>query len=340
MDAIITAFWVILVFGLIIFIHELGHFSSAKFFGVTVHEFAIGMGPAIWKKEKNNTLYSLRAIPMGGYVKMEGEDEASDDEGSFSSKKPLQRFIILFAGAFMNIILGFLVSIMITAQAPYIKDLTVNNTIDGYPAKQVGIQAGDKILKANNTKVNIDMDFSMIINNPKRADENLNVEVLRNGQKLSFNVPTIKTEYGKVVGIEYSTSPKSFSNVIYYSYYQSIAIIKMTYQTFFGMFSGKVDVNEVSGPVGIVKEIGSAAKRGFSDILFISMLISLNLGVVNLMPLPALDGGRIVFVVFEMLTRRKLKPEWEGYIHFAGFALLILFMLYVTKNDIIKLFVG
>jgi regulator of sigma E protease len=336
MAGIITAIWVILVFGLIIFIHELGHFGTAKFFGVKVHEFAIGMGPAIWKKQKNETLYSVRAIPMGGYVKMEGEDEASSDEGSFSSKKPWQRFIILFAGAFMNIALGFLISIIFTILT---SNMIIGDVLEGYPAQTAGIQVGDRILKVNGVEINSDVVFKNLINELKIDNQVLNLEVSRNGQKLNFSVPIIQNEKGVLIGIAYQPFSKDFSTIISYSYIRCVNIIQMTYQTFFGMFSGKVAVSDVSGPVGIVKEIGAAAQRGFSDVLFIGMLISLNLGVINLMPIPALDGGRIVFVLFEMITRRKLKPEWEGYIHFAGFALLILFMLYVTKNDIVKLFV-
>ena len=156
---------------------------------------------------------------------------------------------------------------------------------------------------------------------------------------MKFTVPLVDSQGQKMVGIKYATTPKTFSNVAAYSYHYGFSIIKMTYATFFGMFKGQVSVKDVSGPVGIIDVIASASRVGVNAILNVMVLISLNLGVVNLMPLPALDGGRIIFVLYEMITRRRANPKWEGYIHLAGFALLILFMLYVTKNDIVRQFI-
>lgn len=333
MTGILTAICVILIFGLIIFIHEFGHFITAKLCGVTVHEFAIGMGPKLLGKKFGDTLYSLRLVPMGGYVKMEGEDEDSDSEGAFSKKKPWQRFVILFAGAFMNLLLGLSLLVLfntVDPQMSVIPTMQVESTMAGMGAETAGILPGDKLLKVDGSRVYTHLDLNMAL----YEKETVSVTVSRHGEKLDFLVPLTE---GKI-GVLRKTEAKTVWNVISYSYFEAFSIVKMTYQSFFGMFTGSVSVDQMSGPVGIVTEIGTAVQQGFLDVLFLAILISLNLGVVNLLPLPALDGGRIVFVLWEMITRKKVKPEHEGVIHFIGFVILILFMLYITKNDIVKLF--
>ncbi len=337
MTGIVTAICVILIFGLIIFIHEFGHFITAKLFGVTVHEFALGMGPKLFGKKYKETEYSVRLIPMGGYVKMEGEDEASQDAGAFSQKKPWQRFIILFAGAFMNLILGFVLLVVMNAASPdlpVIPTMQIESVQQGMGAEQVGILPGDKLLKVEGSRVYTHLDLNLSLH----EKESVLVTVKRNDETLEFTVPLTEENGYRYLGIGRKVEEKTLWNVISYSFFEGISIIKLTYQSFFGMFTGAVSVNQMSGPVGIVNEIGTAVKSGIFDVLFIAILISLNLGVVNLFPLPALDGGRIVFVLWEMITRKKLKPEHEGIIHFIGFVILIGFMLYITKNDVIRLF--
>lgn len=337
MTGILTVICVILIFGLIIFIHEFGHFITAKLFGVTVHEFAIGMGPKLFGKQKGDTLYSVRLIPMGGYVKMEGEDEDSESEGAFSKKKPWQRFIILFAGAFMNLVLGLSLLVMynnIDPQLTAIPTMEVVALQEGMGAESAGILPGDTILKVDGSRVYTHLDMNLALD----GKESVSVLVNRSGEKLNFSVPITVVDNRPLLGFTRATREKNFWNLLSYSYWETFSIVKMTYQSFFGMFTGSVSVDQMSGPVGIVTEIGSAVKSGFLNVLFMALLISLNLGVVNLLPLPALDGGRIVFVLWEMITRRKVKPEHEGIIHFIGFVLLIVFMLYITKNDIVRLF--
>lgn len=333
MTGILTAICVILIFGLIIFIHEFGHFITAKLCGVTVHEFAIGMGPKLVGKKLGDTLYSIRLIPMGGYVKMEGEDEDSDSDGAFSKKKPFSRFLILFAGAFMNLLLGLSLLVLfntVDPNMPVIPTMEVESTLEGTGAQAAGILPGDTILKVDGSRMYTHLDLNLAL----YEKESALVTVFRNGERLEFTVPLTDGE----MGVLRKTEAKTAWNVISYSYFEAFSIVKMTYQSFFGMFTGSVSLNQMSGPVGIVSEIGTAVQQGFLDVLFLALLISLNLGVVNLLPLPALDGGRIVFVLWEMITRKKLKPEHEGVIHFIGFVLLILFMLYITKNDIVRLF--
>lgn len=338
MTGVFTAICVILIFGLIIFIHEFGHFITAKLFGVTVHEFAIGMGPKLFGKQKGDTFYSVRLIPMGGYVKMEGEDEESANEGAFSQKKPWQRFIILFAGAFMNLVLGFSLLVMFNYADPTLSAIPTMEVVsvqEGWGADTAGILPGDTVLKVDGSRVYTHLDLNLALDGKKEAT----VLVKRNDERLTFSVPLTIDDNGRpLLGIMRNTREKTLWNLISYSYFETFSIVRMTYQSFFGMFTGSVSVEQMSGPVGIVNQIGSAVKSGWLDVLFIALLISLNLGVVNLLPLPALDGGRIVFVLWEMITRKKVKPEHEGIIHFIGFVLLILFMLYITKNDIVRLF--
>lgn len=337
MTAIITAICVVLIFGVIILIHELGHFLTAKMFGVKVHEFAIGMGPKLFGKQKGDTFYSVRLIPMGGYVKMEGEDENSEDPKAFSNKKPWQRFIILFAGAFMNLLLGFVLLVTLNAASPRlpaIPKMEVVSVQEGMGAEAAGMLAGDKILAIDGNRIHTQLDFSLALD----GKDTVTVTVDRSGEQKALPVTLTEYEGSKYLGIIQAVEEKNFGNVISYSFFEAFSIIKLTYQSFFGMFNGSVAVDQMSGPVGIVSGISDAAQRGFFDVLWLAIIISLNLGVVNLLPLPALDGGRIVFVLWEMITKKRLKPEQEGFIHFIGFVILILFMLYVTKNDIVRLF--
>ena len=337
MTGILTVLCVILIFGLIVFIHEFGHFITAKLFGVTVHEFAIGMGPKLFGKQKGDTFYSVRLIPMGGYVKMEGEDEDSDSEGAFSKKKPWQRFIILFAGAFMNLVLGFSLLVTYNAVDPNLTAIPTMEVValqEGMGAEKAGILPGDVIVKVDGSRIHTHLDLNLALN----EKESVSVLVDRGGEKMNFSVPVTVVDNRALLGFSRNTREKTIGNLISYSYFEAFSIVKMTYQSFFGMFTGSVSVDQMSGPVGIVNEIGTAVKSGFLDVLFIALLISLNLGVVNLLPFPALDGGRIVFVLWEIITRKKVKPEHEGIIHFIGFVLLILLVLYVTKNDIVRLF--
>ncbi len=337
MTAIITILCVIVVFGMIILIHELGHFLTAKMFGVKVHEFAIGMGPKLFGKQKGDTFYSVRLIPMGGYVKMEGEDENSEDPAAFNNKKPWQRLIILVAGAFMNLLLGFVLLVTLNAASPrlpVVPTLEVAAVQEGYGAEAAGMQAGDKLLEIDGNRLHTRLDLILALD----GKEQVSVTVDRGGQKHTLPVTLTEDGGSRVLGIRQVTEEKNVGNLISYSFFETFSIIKLTYQSFFGMFNGTVAVEQMSGPVGIVTEISNAAQSGFFDVMFLALIISLNLGVVNLFPLPALDGGRIVFVLWEMITKKKLKPEHEGLIHFIGFMILILFMLYVTKNDIARLF--
>ncbi len=350
MTSLLTVIYAIILFSVIIFVHELGHFIFAKCFNVYVEEFAVGMGPAIFKKKWGETLYSIRAIPMGGYCKMEGENEESENPRAFSNKSKIQRLIILCAGAVMNLVLGLLVVILLNGfySGDTFATTTVSTVIANSPAENAGLMAGDKIISLNGHRVNIRSDFSVYNNK-----ETLDLEIKRNGEKIKLSLTPksyilddkgniVKEGEGegtvKLIGITFGTEKRTFLNVIKNSFYESIFIGKSIYMSLIDMVSGNVRMDDLSGPVGIVNEINNAAKVGFSYLLYLMAIITINLGIFNLLPIPALDGGRVFFILIEIIIGRQVPQKYEGYVHAIGFLLLILLMLFVTWNDITKIF--
>lgn len=351
MTALLTVIYAILLFSVIIFVHEAGHFIFAKLFDVYVIEFAIGMGPCLFKKKIGETLYSIRLIPMGGYCKLEGEDGESDNPRAFSNKSKIKRLIILSAGAIMNLILGFLVVLSLNlgySSAPY-ATLDIANVMEGTPAYTAGLKEGDRIISLNGHKVNIRSEFSVYNDKEtmdivvKRGNEKINFKVTPKSYLLDDNGNIIKesSEEGsyKLIGIEFATKERTFFNTLKYSFYESVFIGKSIFLSLKELITGKASVNNLSGPVGIVNEINTAAKTGFSYLLYLMALITINLGIFNLLPIPALDGGRILFIIVEFIIRKPVPPKYEGMIHAIGFLLLILLMIYVTGNDIIRIFI-
>ncbi len=348
MGSLITVVATVAIFGLVIFIHELGHFLSAKACGVKVNEFALGMGPKLISFGKKETKYSLRLLPIGGYVQMEGEDFDSNDERAFFRKPVWKRIIIVAAGAFMNLVLGFLVvCIMTSVYTTAISSTTVAQFNEGASTQASGLAVGDKILKINDRTVNIARDITLEL----QYDEDLVVDmvVLRNGEKVTLQ--GVKFDYTdaqdeitgesyknfvidfKVLGIK-----KTFFSVIRQSFYESVAIAK-TIWTSLGDLITNPQLNKISGVVGVGQVIGQAAGLGFEYLLNILAFITINLGIFNLLPIPALDGGRLLFLVIEAIIRRPIPKKFEGVVHTVGFAILILLMLVVTFKDIFMLFV-
>lgn len=351
----LTALYTILVFCLIIAIHEFGHFAMAKLTGVTVHEFAIGMGPKLVSFSTKKTKYSLRLLPIGGYVKLEGEDEESDDVNAFCNKKPLQRLLVLFAGAFMNFVLGFILFIILTASSKGITTNEVDLVLKDSAFERAGVQSGDVIVKmeGENYKSKIsdynDINYFTYKNSMyKLQDSTVRITFERNGKKIVKDIaPTYVEEYNReMFGFQTKVIKVTFTNVIPTSYRQSKYVIKVVYESFIDLFRGRVPLSDMSGPVGIVNQIGEAAEAGMKhnvlqsilNVLYLAALISINLGVVNLLPFPALDGGRILFVLFEIILRRPIDRNKEGIFHMIGFVLLILLMIVITFSDIGRLF--
>ncbi len=341
----LTAVWTVLIFCAIIFIHELGHFTAAKAVGVTVHEFSIGMGPKLFSFGKKETAYSVRLLPLGGFVRLEGEDDDSDSEGALCNKKPWQKFVVLFAGGFMNFVLGFAIFIFIAANS-YLTSNIIGTVTDGYSMKEAGFLPGDKIVAMQSDKKahKISSYNDIMLFNITNSADKANITVVRNGEKITKQAVLKADESGrKIFGFTPKILPNTPLNVIKAAYDNSVYMVKTVALSLWWLVTGKVSVTQVSGPVGIVTEINSAVSEsgGFEGLiraLSLAGLISINLGVMNLLPLPALDGGRIVFVIAEKIIGHRVNPEKEGLVHFIGFALLMAFMIFVTFSDIRKLF--
>ena len=338
----------ILGYGAIIFVHELGHFLTARFFGVTVNEFSIGMGPKVFsKKSKNGIVYSLRLLPVGGFVSMAGEDEESDDPNSFEKKSKFARFIILFAGAFMNLLLGFIIMFIcvVSSDKLYsnkIESFLVVDTNGKIVEEYGGLCVGDEIIAVVGHAVGVRYDY--VFTSMRLDGKPVDITVRRNGEKVTvenFRFPTDSSD-----GITFANpsffipreKSKNLINCLTETFGQTTASIKMVVYSLVDLISGKYSVEAVSGPVGVVSEIGESAKYGAGSVLFLLALIAINIGVFNLLPFPALDGGRIFFIVIEAIIRRPVNKKIETAVNFAGLALLLTLMIFVTAKDIISLF--
>lgn len=322
----------LLVFCLVVVVHEFGHFAVAKISGVKVNEFAIGMGPKIIGKKRGETEYSLRAIPLGGFVRMEGEDESSDDARSFNNKPVASRMAIILAGAFMNFVLAFAVfTIYYASTGTYTAKLDEVKT--DYPAYQAGIRSGDEIVEIEGKKVD---SWNEIYDRISSSDsKSLSIKADRDGQLLTFEVEP-KLEDGKsLIGIT-PRIEKSLATSVKQSGSTLVTMVEMMFEFIGGVFTGAVSTDEVSGPVGVFHLIGEATKSGFMYLLFITGFISVNLGFFNLLPIPALDGSRFVFLLVEAVRGKKMDPEKEGLVHIIGFVLLIALTIFITYKDILK----
>ena len=332
-----TVIYAILIFCLLIFVHEFGHFIVAKACGVKVNQFALGMGPAIFKKQKGDTLYSLRAFPIGGYCAMEGEDEDSDDPRAFNKKASWQKALIVVAGAFMNLVLAIIIMIAISFFAGT-ATTTMDIVQDNSPAQAAGIQPGDTIVEIDGKEVDEWMDIYTFIS--ESTGETIAITAIdKNGNEKNIVSGFVVSEDGRrVIGI----SPTKEHSLID----ATVTGVKGTWQLAVGMvdifkqlFTGDVSADELSGPVGIVAVVNDTASLGFVYIAYLTALISLNLAIVNMLPFPALDGGRLVFIVIRKITGKAITDEIEGKVHFVGIMLLFALMIYVTWNDIMRFIV-
>lgn len=332
----LTILVAIIVFGIMIGVHEAGHLIAAKLSNVYVHEFAIGMGPKIFSFQGKETKYSLRLLPIGGYCSIEGEDGNSDDERAFCNAKKINRLFILVSGALMNLILGFVVLILFYVPQKQIALPVVQSVLPNTYASEVGLLEGDKIVKMNNSPINIYPDLKFFFFDNKDKPFDLTIE--RNGQKIVFeNFTPYEKDGFYLMGINVYTAKNSFFQTVKNSFYMEFFMGKLVLYSLKELIMGDVSVKEASGPVGIVKEIGNAAKSGFVDLLYIVALITINLGLFNLLPIPALDGGRILFLFLSIILRREIPEKVESAFHATGMILLLLLMLFITFNDVLKL---
>ena len=328
-----------------IFLHEFGHFIAAKKFGVLVHEFSIGMGPKLFSKKGKETVYSLRLLPIGGYVKLEGENSLEEEKDlnnprSFANLHPLKRIIILFAGAFMNVLLGFLLLTIININLG-VTPSKVHSVPQEYIESGSVFKTGDEIIKLNNSRVNTYEDVSLYMSRYNKDE--IDVTLKRDGKIKKFeDYKLFKSEYGNVLGVSFAREKASPFKSAQFAIYDTGYIIKAVFYALGDLFTGKAPVESLSGPVEIVSVVGDVAsvKNEYTllNILMLFAMITINLGVFNLLPFPALDGGTIIFSLYELITRKKVKNQIIGYATAIGFALLMLLALFVTAGDVVALF--
>ena len=417
---IFTAIKIIFLLGFLVFIHEGGHFLVAKLCKVKVLEFAIGFGPTIWKKQGKETKYALRLIPLGGFVNLEGEEERSDEEGSFSQASIPKRMAIIVAGATVNIIFGLLVFFILMTSTGNNISLVVDDTIDGYAAKASGIIQNDEIIKINDKKVNVKNDVDKILSSShgeellltiKRNGEEQTVKLIptkienkstgiylksssdqastkivavekgsssesagikandrilkingievsdgsqilstiqkeRNSESILFTIQrgneiieinvipdTIYTYY---LGVTFKMAENNLGNNMYYAIFKTRDFLFSIGDNLKQLFTGNIGVDQMMGPVGISEAV--AQTQNFSEFIYLMALISLSLGITNLLPFPALDGGKFVLLILEAIRGKKLKEQTEINIQLIGFTILIILAIYVTYNDILRIF--
>ncbi len=348
----------ILIFGLLIAVHELGHFLTAKLLGVKVNEFSIGMGPSVFSREKGDTLYSIRALPIGGYCAMEGEDGSSSDPHSFDRAKAWKKIIILCAGAAMNYLTGLLILAVLLCQLSGIAMPVVTGFLDGYGLETCGLEAGDIVLSVNGHRTFSLYGQDRMLEALSQAGDTVDFVVSRNGQRIVledvYMPPQQRTEEDGTVtnlrGLSKGLTgyDAGFGERLAYSWYSTLDMVEMVWSGLAALLSGQVGLRELSGPVGIVDtmtEVGTQSQTvadAAMNLAFLAALIAVNLAVMNLLPLPALDGGRIFFLllngVLYLFFRRRIAPQYEGYVHFAGLVALMGLMLVVTFSDLGKLF--
>ena len=341
----LTAIAAIVIFSLLITIHEFGHFITSKIFGVKVHEFSIGMGPAILKWGKGETKYSIRLLPIGGYVKLEGEDEESDDEKALNNQPGWKKLIILVAGSFMNLLLGLIVAIIFVAPADDIGLPVIESFLEGSPAQEAGLEIGDRITEINGCNVH-NLRHAQILMFIYGPDGSIEVDYKRDGKKYQAEITPGVYDGQYLLGFQGKVVDNTPLRTIQHGYHEAVFTGKSIFIGIKRIFTGS-GMDEIAGPVGIVSVIGDAVDEtqnnlwdGIERLLYLLMNITISLGVMNLLPIPALDGGRVLFTLVEMITRKKIPPEKEGVIHLIGFGLLIALMIFATYGDIMRLIKG
>ena len=345
----------ILVFGVLIAVHELGHFMAAKACGVRVNEFSIGMGPALWKKQKGETQYSLRLFPVGGFCAMEGEEEDSDDPTALNNQGFWAKLLIFAAGAAMNFIAGLLIILVLYADAQAFYVPVVAGFADGCPLESAdGLQEGDRLLRIDGEKVYVYSDISLLMGLNKTGAFDLQIE--RNGEVITLRDFTMErreytdqngkayTGYGLYFGAEEATLGRKLS----YSWNNAMDFARLVRLSLQMLVTGQAGMDDLSGPVGIVStitQVGTASETiaaAVENILYFGAMLAVNLAVMNMLPIPALDGGKIFFLIIDeiamKLFRKKIPEKYEMAVNTVGFVALMGFMLVVTFNDVFKLF--
>ena len=349
MSILLTIVLALLVFGLLIFIHEFGHYIFARIFKVKINEFSIGMGPKLlwYDSKKTGIRYALSMFPIGGYVAMAGEDDESDDPNSFDKKPAWQRLIITAAGATINLIAGFIIMTVIITMIP-IGNTTVaefyTKEETGYDISSAdsGLAVGDVIVEVDGKRVRILDELSYEI--MRRGTKPIDLTVIRDGKETVIDdvvFPGLSEEGQSFGAMDFKVYrvERSFPNLMSHAMRKSALTVRMCWESIYDLVTGRYTFDAVSGPVGISSAIGDAAKSGAVSLLNIAALISINLGFMNLLPIPALDGGRIITILIEMITRKKLPKKVEGIINTVGLMLLLALSFVVMIKDVIKLII-
>ena len=345
----------ILIFGFLVAIHELGHFTAAKACGVRVNEYSIGMGPAIWQKQKGETLYSLRIIPAGGYCAMEGEEESSDDPRALNNKGFWAKLLVFVAGSATNFIAGFLMILLLYAGAQGFYTSRIVAFAPDCPLEQAGgLQVGDRILSIDGERVYVYSDVSLLLG--MNTDGTFDLVLDRDGRRVTLrDFPMERREYldqnGNPYtgfGLHFGAEPANFGARVAFSWNNAIDFARMVRLSLKMMVTGQASVRDMSGPVGIVNTMTEVGKQSAStaeaieNIVYIGALLAVNLAVMNMLPIPGLDGGKVLFLVINAVSmalfRRQVPEKFENYIHLGGLALMLLLMALVTFSDVWKLF--
>ncbi len=338
----------ILFFGLIVFFHELGHFTFAKIFKVKVNEFAMGMGPTLFKFKKGETKYALRLFPIGGFVSMEGEDEESDNEGALCNKPAWQRFIIVAAGGTVNLIMGVIIVAIMLSQTELIGLPEIHSFHENSVSSQYGLQEKDEIKKINGKRVYSEYDLSFLMSRDK--DGTIDFVVERDGEEVNLdgvkfqtfdNNGTLTIVYDFIIkGVE-----PTFLSVVKGAVLESVSIGRIVWISLLDLVTGQYGLSDLSGPIGTVTYIADAAEiakqeTDYSYLLTMLAMITINIGLFNLLPLPALDGGRLFFILIEMIFRKPVPRKYEGWVHATGLVLLLILMAVISFSDIWRLIKG
>ncbi len=325
----------ILAFSLLIIIHELGHFTMAKLNGVKVHEFSLGMGPKLFGIKGKETEYLIKAFPIGGYVKMEGEDTGSDDPRAFNNKTPLQKLSIVSAGAIMNFILAIVLFAIVGASQGKIIPV-IGEIIPSGAAMKAGMQVGDKITKVNSISIDKWDEFINEISISK--GENIKIEIVRDSKVKIFLLKPIKDvkENRFMIGVSGTFQKLNFGEIVSYGFNQTFNTGKQIFAFFGSLFRGHESINDVGGPISIIRISTMVAKVGITNLMMLTAMLSVQLGILNIVPFPALDGGWIFILLFEIISGKKLDDKKVGAVNYIGFMLLMALMVFVVLKDIIS----
>lgn len=341
----------------IVVIHEYGHFIAAKKCGVFVEEFAIGMGPKLWGRKKEGTLYTVRLFPIGGYCKMKDEDSTSTDIDSFGNATKIKKFIILFAGAFMNFLLALAIFFGISFFS-VVATTEIATVAENSPASNAGIMQGDVIYKIDGKRTRIFDDISLALT--RNEKDTIDITVKRDGKKIDFQVKPEVKDGRSIIGIASKTKSAfigsreegyekaSFFDTIYNGFWNMMFTMKVNILGVFELFSGQAELKDIRGPIGLVPDINEtyeqAAQIGIASIILtmlnLTAFLSANIGLINLLPLPALDGGRILFLLIEAIRRKPIPEEKEGMVHFVGFVVLMAFGVFIAFKDLKNIFLN